>query len=649
MLRQVVTRRMVTDALAASGCGDRRSDGKLSALTCVFFVLALTLFPRDGYRSVLSKLAGGTVRLAARGQLVSSSALRQRRLALGPEPFRLLFERIAGPAGMATMPGVFWRGLRLVSVDGTYLEVADTAVNAVFGRTRNQRRIAAFPQVHLVALIECGTRALLGAAFDVRRVCEQDLTRRLLDRMRPGMLVLADRGFPGWLLWVDAAARGTHLLWRISAAVLLVPDEILPDGSWLATRHAHKNIWKALAGRPRSVRIRVIEMVVVIEAADGSRRREPYRLITTLLDHVAYPAGELAALYSQRWESGLQFRDLKITQRGPRAVLRSKTPVLVNQEIWAYRRHDVFLARPRGWRNQVWETDHVQAPVLVDVEGTVRRPWITWFVDCASNTIMGVAVTPGHPSRESVLAALRAAVVREEPFGPQGGLPEKVRVDRGKDFLSKTVAAAFNALDVTVEDLPAYTPHLKGTVEGLNRAVESMFLASLPGYVRQPRPGQRPARPRDEVLLDFEDFTARLLDWVSWWNTVHQPDPLGGKTPLEAWETDPTPLREVSAEELWTFTLEETGRFRVISTRGVRFRSRDYVGAWMTGQSGLRVRVRFMPHHQHRIEVFDAATGRYLGPAELADAATPEQISAVRTERATRTPPAAAGPCRSAA
>ncbi|MFF3787501.1 hypothetical protein [Streptomyces sp. NPDC001933] len=84
---------------------------------------------------------------------------------------------------------------------------------------------------------------------------------------------------------------------------------------------------------------------------------------------------------------------------------------------------------------------------------------------------MGAAVTPGHPSRESVLAALRAAVVCEEPFGPQGGLPEKGRVDRGKDFLSKTVAAAFNALDVTVEDLPPYTPHLKGTVEGLNRAV----------------------------------------------------------------------------------------------------------------------------------------------------------------------------------
>ncbi|WP_157986948.1 Mu transposase C-terminal domain-containing protein [Streptomyces atratus] len=115
--------------------------------------------------------------------------------------------------------------------------------------------------------------------------------------------------------------------------------------------------------------------------------------------------------------------------------------------------------------------------------------------------------------------------------------------------------------------------------------------------------------------------------WVSWWNTVHQPDPLGGKTPLEALEADPSPLREVSAEELWTFTMEETGRSRV-STRGVRFRSRDYVGAWMTGQGGLKVRVRFMPHHDHRIEVFDAATGRTLSSTSKHFPVTGERLYA---------------------
>ncbi|MFD4950432.1 hypothetical protein [Streptomyces sp. NPDC058451] len=221
----------------------------------------------------------------------------------------------------------------------------------------------------------------------------------------------------------------------------------------------------------------------------------------------------------------------------------------------------MFLPRPHPWRNQVWETDHMQVPVLVEVDGTARRPWITWFTDCPTNVITGIAVTPGDPSRESVLAGLRSAVLREEPYGPFGGLPEKVRVDRGKDFLSRTVTAAFDLLDVTVEDLPAYTPHLKGTVEGLNRAVESMFLASLPGYARQPRPGKYPSRPKDEVLLSFEDFTARLLDWTRWWNTEHQPVPLRGRTPLEAWQADPTPLRDMPATDLWTFTLEDASRW----------------------------------------------------------------------------------------
>lgn len=124
-----------------------------------------------------------------------------------------------------------------------------------------------------------------------------------------------------------------------------------------------------------------------------------------------------------------------------------------------------------------------------------------------------------------MLAALRSAVLREAPYGPFGGVPEKVRVDRGKDFLSRTATAAFDLLDVTVEDLPAHTPHLKGTVEGLNRAVESMFLASLHGHARQPRPGKRASRPKDEVLLGFEDFTTRLLAWTRWWNTEHCPAP----------------------------------------------------------------------------------------------------------------------------
>ena len=109
----------------------------------------------------------------------------------------------------------------------------------------------------------------------------------------------------------------------------------------------------------------------------------------------------------------------------------------------------------------------------------------------------------------------------------------------------------------------------------------------------------------------------------------------GGRTPLQGWQADPTPLRDVPAAGLWTFTLEDAGT-RTLTTRGIRFKRRDYVGPWMTGQAGIQVRVRFMPHHDHRIEVYHAATGRYLGPADLADQATDEQISAVRRARAAR-------------
>ncbi|MFD5521323.1 Mu transposase C-terminal domain-containing protein [Streptomyces sp. NPDC127066] len=103
----------------------------------------------------------------------------------------------------------------------------------------------------------------------------------------------------------------------------------------------------------------------------------------------------------------------------------------------------------------------------------------------------------------------------------------------------------------------------------------------------------------------------RLPDGTVWWNTEHRPAPLRGRTPLQAWRDGPTPLRDVPAADLWTFILEGTGT-RTLTTRGVRFRKRDYVGAWTTGRGGLQVRVRFMLHRDHPIEVCYAATGRHL-------------------------------------
>ncbi|MFP8963229.1 Mu transposase C-terminal domain-containing protein [Streptomyces nanhaiensis] len=315
-------------------------------------------------------------------------------------------------------------------------------------------------------------------------------------------------------------------------------------------------------------------------------------------------------------------RDLS---RGERAGLKSGEA--------ARRAHDVFGKRPPTHRNAVWEGDHKHLPVEVDVEGELVTPWVTWFIDCATKVITGAAVTAHAPSRDAVLASLRIAISRAEPFGPIGGLPGCLRVDRGREFLCEAVTVAMGAFAVPVTDLPAHSPHLKGTIEALNDAVEEMFLVTLPRYThRQKLPGGRLADP-DAPPLAFEAFVGLLLEWVRWWNTSHQPAALGGKTPLEAWQADPTPITDVPDQALATFALEDDGRTYTITTSGIRWRRRDYLAPWMVGRTGTKVIVRHLPHHDNQVEVFDADTGRHLGPAFLAQSATADQIRAVRTAR----------------
>ncbi|WP_406190243.1 Mu transposase C-terminal domain-containing protein [Streptomyces sp. NBC_01017] len=321
---------------------------------------------------------------------------------------------------------------------------------------------------------------------------------------------------------------------------------------------------------------------------------------------------------------------------GQRAALAGGEP--------ARRRHDVHLRRPRLWRNACWEADHKHVPVEVLLDGELVFPWVTWFIDCATEVIPGAAITPHQPSRDAVLAALRIALVRDEdstgPYGPIGGLPSLVRIDRGADFLSATVSDALGHFAVPVQDLPAYRPDLKGSIENLNRCAERMRFASMPRYTHAPsmrlRPGARPGRVDEAAALPFAEFVRLLLEWITWWNTEHTSQALDGRTPLEAWRADPTPVEDVDRCLLHRFTLADDGRIRTLTASGVRFNKRYYVGEWMHGEAevGCKVRIRFIPHHDHEIEVFEAASGKYLGPAHPCDEATDTQRRAHRRRKA---------------
>jgi hypothetical protein len=320
--------------IEASGAREVRYR-RLPARLMMVFTLACWLFMRSGYGLVLSKLADAHA-LEGSGwgdwQMPSTGSITKAKARLGAEPFRRLFARSAGPVGSADTPGVFFAGLRVVTVDGFTLDVPDSTENAAFfGRGGNGSDSAnPYPQLRALALAEAGTRALLGAAHGPAGTGEQRLAEDLLPALGPGMLVLADRNFASWKLWRAAAATGADLCWRMSASFTLPVIQILPDGSYLSELRPPRR------GDGPPIPVRVIEYSVLTTDEDGHQTSELFALATTLVDVERYPAIDLARLYHQRWQAETGIADLKTAIRGgPEVVLRSRTPAMVEQEFWA--------------------------------------------------------------------------------------------------------------------------------------------------------------------------------------------------------------------------------------------------------------------------------------------------------------------------
>jgi Insertion element 4 transposase N-terminal/Transposase DDE domain len=336
VLTRVFPPELVDGVVAEAGRRECR-ERLLPARVVVYYVLALALFADSAYEEVMRQLVEGLAWESGwerEWRVPTKVAIYKARERLGREPLELLFRAVAVPLADESTRGAFYRGLRLMSLDGSCLDVADTPSNdAEFARPGSHRREGggAFPQLRMVALAESGTHALCDVAMGSYCTSEKELADRLLPSLQKGMLCLADRGFYGFRRFQAARKTGAQLLWRVASNVLLPREEQLSDGSFLTRIYPSQKDQRA---KRAGVRARVVEYRLDDPALAEEEQR--YRLITTILDPEQAPAKELAALYPQRWELESALGELKTHQRGPRVVLRSKHPDGVYQEAYGH-------------------------------------------------------------------------------------------------------------------------------------------------------------------------------------------------------------------------------------------------------------------------------------------------------------------------
>ena len=324
----------VEAAIEATGTRERRRRALPTHLV-VTLVVAMGLWAAESMRHALAEVVAGW-REGAAGERVawrlpSTAALVQARQRAGARLLRELFGAVAGPIAVAETAGAFLGGLRLMAVDGTTLEVADTPENTrAFGRPTTQRgdKGGAFPQIRAVALIETGTHALCDVVLRPFRCGEAPAALRLLRSVGPGLLLLWDRGFHSYAMVRATLAREAHFLGRTKGNVVLKPTEVLADGSFLACIYPTP---KARRRGQGGIELRVVEYALDTPAGPG---RERYRLLTSLLDERAFPAEQLAATYHERWEVETALDEVKVHQWAHPRPLRSKHPREVVQEAY---------------------------------------------------------------------------------------------------------------------------------------------------------------------------------------------------------------------------------------------------------------------------------------------------------------------------
>jgi Insertion element 4 transposase N-terminal/Transposase DDE domain len=318
---------LISEVLSTCQAWEER-ERSLNMVAVISVIIAMGLLPSLSIPHVLQKMAQGLryVWPDPDIKLPGASALSYRREQLGVEPLRQLFQQVCQPCATPQTPGAFRFGLRLMAIDSTLENVADTFANDLtFGRPSSQHGAGSWPQVRGVYLQECGTHLIVDATFGGYCSSEQHLAFAVLGKITPGMLVLLDRGLSHARLVQIIRTMGAHVLGRLDSRVVPTYVRQLSDGSYLAYLYP-----QGPSGKPLLVRI----IEYTIDDPHRVGHQEVHRLVTTLLNPRTIPADLLIQTYHERWEIELSIDEMDTHQRLCQRTLRSQTPDGVLQELY---------------------------------------------------------------------------------------------------------------------------------------------------------------------------------------------------------------------------------------------------------------------------------------------------------------------------
>lgn len=319
----------IDEALTATGTMSRRRR-KLPAQSVIWLVIAMSIFRDRSIHAAVTQLALVEDSEALVGRAtVAPGAVSKARTRLGEEPVRLLFRRTALEWAVSAAESDRWRELSVFAIDGTGFNVADTPANdAEFGRLESARARSAYPKVRVVALNAPRSHLLLDMQIRPYTVSEQAAAESLWDVIPDQSVTLIDRGFLAYTKLYNFHHSGTsrHWLSRAKSTTVVRNLRRLPDNTCIGELTLSRKDRKANPHLPEVMEVRVVEYQM-----PGFTKQ---RLLTSLLDFTLYPAKELIALYHERWEIELGFREKKVSMLERREALRSKTVAGTKQEIW---------------------------------------------------------------------------------------------------------------------------------------------------------------------------------------------------------------------------------------------------------------------------------------------------------------------------